>query len=78
VTLKKVAIFAIGTVSSFFRLFGGRACRFHPSCSAYAVEAFEHLSFWRALAVSAGRVLRCHPFSHGGYDPLWKKELLQR
>lgn len=45
-------------------------CRFEPSCSAYAAEAFERYPLWRAAALSVWRVLRCHPWSRGGYDPV--------
>jgi hypothetical protein len=48
----------------------GSQCRFTPSCSAYAISAFEKYGFFRALLLVARRLLRCHPFHPGGYDPL--------
>ena len=45
-------------------------CRFHPSCSVYAVEALEKHSFGTALWLIVRRVTRCHPFHPGGYDPV--------
>ncbi len=45
-------------------------CRFQPSCSQYAVEALERHGFWRGLGLSLRRLLRCHPFHPGGYDPV--------
>ncbi len=44
-------------------------CRYHPSCSAYAVQAVERYGILRGLVLATWRVLRCNPFSHGGYDP---------
>jgi putative membrane protein insertion efficiency factor len=44
-------------------------CKYHPSCSAYAVQAIERFGILRGLVLATWRVLRCNPFSHGGYDP---------
>lgn len=46
------------------------ACRFTPTCSDYAREAFEHYGLIRALSKAVGRLLRCHPLHRGGFDPL--------
>lgn len=47
-----------------------RACRFTPSCAEYAEEALERCALPRALWLIAARILRCHPFHRGGYDPV--------
>jgi len=48
----------------------GPHCRYAPSCSQYAVEALERHGVTRGLALAAWRILRCHPFAEGGYDPV--------
>jgi putative membrane protein insertion efficiency factor len=48
----------------------GPRCRFHPTCSNYAMEAFNKLPLWKAIIKSSLRILRCHPFSKGGFDPV--------
>ena len=48
----------------------GRNCRFHPTCSEYAIEALERHGALRGGWMAAKRVGRCHPFNPGGYDPV--------
>lgn len=52
-------------------------CRYRPSCSNYAIDAYENYNFFYATILTIWRILRCNPFSKGGYDPIpkYKKEL---
>jgi putative membrane protein insertion efficiency factor len=50
----------------------GPACRYVPTCSEYAMEAVEHYGALRGVTKAVWRILRCHPFASGGYDPAVK------
>ena len=50
--------------------FSNGMCKFEPSCSSYAVEAVKVLPLYRALPKIVYRLIRCNPFSVGGYDPV--------
>lgn len=47
-----------------------RSCRFWPSCSEYAIQAIETYGMGKGLLKASLRVLKCHPFHPGGYDPV--------
>lgn len=53
-----------------FKAWLGSACRFEPSCSAYALQALEQHGAVRGTWLTAGRLLRCHPYCPGGCDPV--------
>ena len=62
----------------FYRKFlsplkGGPCCRFVPTCSAYAIEAFQKRGFFVGMILTVWRILRCNPMSVGGYDPVPEK-----
>ncbi|MEO1896103.1 MAG: membrane protein insertion efficiency factor YidD [Methylococcales bacterium] len=46
------------------------SCRFYPTCSEYALEAFEEYGFFKAFYLTIKRLFRCQPFCKGGVDPL--------
>jgi putative membrane protein insertion efficiency factor len=46
------------------------ACRFVPTCSEYAIQALRKYGFFKGMYLSVRRIMRCHPFNPGGYDPV--------
>ncbi|QKM65605.1 membrane protein insertion efficiency factor YidD [Polynucleobacter tropicus] len=50
----------------------GMRCKYEPSCSQYACDCFNHYGFIKSIGLIGWRVLRCNPWSHGGYDPAVK------
>ena len=52
----------------------GQSCRYLPTCSEYSIEALETYGFLKGLFLSIKRILSCHPWRQGGFDPV-KKEM---
>ena len=57
----------------FSYIYGERTCRFHPTCSQYMIEAIQKFGFAKGIWLGLKRVLRCHPWNKGGFDPVPKK-----
>jgi len=55
-----------------------RRCKYHPTCSAYVVQAIESHGILRGAVLAAWRLLRCNPLSRGGYDPVSAQTLFHR
>ena len=55
-----------------------RRCKYHPTCSAYAVQAVQSYGILRGVVLAVWRVLRCNPFSHGGHDPVGGQRVFRR
>jgi len=53
--------------------FWGSQCRFHPTCSHYAIEAIDKHGALKGFFMAIGRILRCNPFAKGGLDPVPEK-----
>lgn len=68
--MARVLLWAIRIYQRFISPYTPPTCRFYPSCSAYAVEAITQYGPWRGTVLAARRVLRCHPFHPGGFDPV--------
>jgi len=67
--LSKIFIILIKYYKKLISPMLGENCRFTPSCSTYAIEAYEKYGFLKASVLTIWRLLRCHPFHPGGYDP---------
>ncbi len=52
-----------------------RRCRYEPTCSRYGAQAVQEFGILRGLLLAGWRVVRCNPFSHGGYDPIEAQRL---
>ena len=68
--MKHLMIAVIRFYRRFISPMKPQCCRFTPTCSQYALEAFEKRGFFVGLALTVWRILRCNPFSKGGYDPV--------
>ena len=63
---------ALGLVRGYQRVFAGKppSCRFQPTCSRYGYEAIERYGLAKGAWLTLWRLLRCHPWPRGGYDPV--------
>lgn len=55
----------------------GSRCKYHPSCSEYAAQAISRYGILRGLVLAGWRLLRCNPWSHGGFDPVENQRLFK-
>ena len=76
--MKRIAIALIRGYRKFISPAKPPCCRFTPTCSAYAIEAFQKRGFFVGLILTVWRILRCNPFCKGGYDPVPEKGLRNR
>ena len=73
--IKKVLIFLIKTYQmTLSPRFSHGSCRYTPTCSQYALEAIEIHGIFKGCLLAAWRILRCNPFSKGGWDPVPPKK----
>jgi len=80
--MKAILLTLLKAYKRFISPFLVKSCRYHPTCSEYAAEAIERFGALKGTVMAAGRLLRCHPFARGGFDPcpepegnpVWKKE----
>jgi len=68
--MKKLLIVGIKFYQYVISPLTGQNCRYYPTCSAYALEAVEKYGSLKGAFLAIKRVLRCHPFHAGGFDPV--------
>ncbi len=73
--MKYVMIWLIGLYRKYVSPIKPPCCRFTPTCSAYALEAYKKRGFFVGFILTVGRILRCNPFFKGGYDPVPERGL---
>jgi len=67
--IKKALILVIKFYRNYLSPLKLRTCRFYPSCSEYGMECIQKFGVFRGILKSVKRILKCHPFHPGGYDP---------
>lgn len=69
--MKSILVFIIKIYRKYISPLKGRPmCIYTPTCSQYAIEALEKYGFFKGSFLAVKRILRCHPFAKGGYDPV--------
>lgn len=80
--MKKIILFLIRFYQKTFsldhgllsHLYSERLCRFHPTCSEYTYQSVNRFGIFKGSWLGFKRVIRCHPWNDGGYDPVPKKK----
>ncbi len=68
--MKKLLIYIIRLYQKYISSNTPSTCRFYPTCSTYSIQALEKYGAVKGTYLSIKRILKCHPFHPGGYDPL--------
>jgi len=75
-----IALLAVAVIRVYQRVTSpllGDRCRYYPSCSEYAAQAISRFGILRGLVLACWRLLRCNPWSHGGFDPVEDQRLFR-
>ena len=68
--IKKILLFLIKIYQKWISPYFGRRCRFYPTCSEYSRQEITKYGAIKGCYLAIRRILKCHPFHKGGYDPL--------
>lgn len=74
---RRVATFPITAYQRLISPALPRRCKYEPTCSAYATQAIREFGILRGSVLAVWRLLRCNPFSHGGFDPVAAQRLFR-
>lgn len=72
--MKKIILLLIRFYQKYISIFLGKNCRFIPTCSAYTYEAVEKFGVIKGVYLGIKRILKCHPWHPGGFDPVPEKK----
>ncbi len=78
--MRWLRVLAVLPIRGYQRLLSpviGQRCRYYPSCSEYAVQAITTFGILRGLVLAGWRLLRCNPWSRGGFDPIDAQRLFK-
>ena len=75
--LRIAAVLPIRTYQRLFSGMYGQRCKYYPSCSEYAAQAVMKYGILKGLVLAGWRLLRCNPWSHGGFDPVEDQRLFK-
>jgi putative membrane protein insertion efficiency factor len=76
--VRRLAILPIRAYQVLLSPMTGDRCKYYPSCSEYAAQAIRRFGILRGLVLAGWRLLRCNPWSHGGFDPVEDQRLFKR
>ena len=68
--MRRILIYLIKKYQKYISPMLGNNCKYYPTCSEYTKQAIEKYGAFKGSIIGAKRILRCNPFSKGGYDPL--------
>lgn len=68
--MSRIILYAIRGYRRFISPLLPPSCRFHPTCSHYALQAFEKYGIFKGIWLTIKRLVKCHPYHPGGFDPL--------
>lgn len=68
--MTKIAVFVLRLYRLLLSPYIPTSCRFYPTCSSYMMEAIQKKGFLKGTSMGLLRILRCHPFNPGGFDPV--------